>query len=266
MGSLDSAYAKAEHAKAHLDKLQASVEAYRASEPHEFTRQAVDHAFEPEMVVVKFRVAIKQRPPSDWGLIVGDVLSNLRAALDHALFGHAAARQSLTEAQERGVQYPLLTDATKWPAAQSKLGSFVDPAVLQAIEDSQPFKVQQPDWHSLALLNGLVNRDKHRQVRVVMYNNELFEVTETDADVADIDNTPRELVDGAVIASVKLRRPERKVGQPPGDVKANLSVQFGYTENIELPTVGEWKSVTVVLPILHQNVVQVLDAMTTAGA
>ncbi|MGV0808562.1 hypothetical protein [Mycolicibacterium setense] len=266
MGSLESAYAKAEQAKVHLEKLQASVEAYRASEPHEFTRQAVDHLVQPEMVVVKFKVKIKEAPPADWGLIVGDVLSNLRAALDHALFGHASSRQALTEDQERALQYPVVTDATKWPRAQAKLAPFVDPAVLQAIEDSQPFKVQLPDWQFLALLNGLVNRDKHRQVRVVTYNNELFEITHTDADVVSIDNAPRELVDGAVVASVKLRRPDRQPGKPPSDVVAHLSVQFGYTENLELPVVGEWKSVTAVLPVLHRNVVLVLDNMKAAGA
>jgi hypothetical protein len=266
VGSLDSAYAKAGQAKVHLDKLQASVDAYRASDPHEFSREVVDHLFQPELVVVNFRVNVKQPPPDDWGLIVGDILTNLRAALDHAVFGHAAARQPLTAGQERALQYPIVAKASDWPSAQAKLAPLMEPAVLQVIEDSQPFKVQKPDWHSFALLNGLVNRDKHRQVRVVTYHNEEFTVTGTTGNIESIDKKPRELADGALVASVTIRRPTRKPGDPPRDVSVPLNVQFGYTENLELPTVGEQKSVTVVMPILVHHVVETLDNLKAAGA
>jgi len=138
--------------------------------------------------------------------------------------------------------------------------------VLHVIEDSQPFKVQKPDWHSFALLNGLVNRDKHRQVRVVSYNNEAFNVTGTTGDVESVDNKPREMTDGALVASVTLRRPLRKPGDSPNDVSVPLNVEFGYTENIELPTVGEQKSVTVVMPVLVDHVIETLDNLKAAGA
>ncbi|WP_241473845.1 hypothetical protein [Mycolicibacterium neoaurum] len=266
MGSLDSAYEKAGRAQEHLATLQASVDAYRASEPHEFLREVVDHMFKPELVVINFRVKVKNPPPQNWGLIVGDILTNLRAALDHALFGHAAARQTLTAAQERALQYPLITNSADWPAAQAKLALLTDPAVLQEIEKSQPFKAQNPDWHSLALLNGLVNRDKHRQVRVVSYSNEKFAVTGTTGDVERTDDAPREMEDGALVASVTLRRPTQQPGDSSDDVSVPLNVEFGYTENIELPKVAQRKSVTVVMPLLVNHVIRTLDALNAAGA
>lgn len=62
VGSLDSAYAKARRAQEHLATLRASIDAYRASEPHEFVREVVDHPFQPELAVVNFRVNVKQPP------------------------------------------------------------------------------------------------------------------------------------------------------------------------------------------------------------
>lgn len=266
VGSLDSAYAKAQRAHEHLDILRASIDEYRASEPHEFVRQVENHLFQPELVVVNFRVNVKHPPPESWGLIVGDILTNLRAALDHALFGHAAARQSLTATQERSRQYPLILKASDWPGAQAKLSPLTEPAVLQVIEDSQPFKVPKPEWHSFALLNGLVNRDKHRQVRVVSYSNEAFKITGTTGDVERIANKPCEMTDGTQVASVTLRRPLRKPGDSPNDVSVSLNVEFGYTENIELPIVAEQKSVTVVMPVLVDHVIETLDNLKAAGA
>lgn len=266
VGSLDSAYAKARRAHEHLATLRASIDAYRASEPHEFVQELVDHMFQPELAVVNFRVNVKRPPPENWGLIVGDILTNLRAALDHALFGHAAARQTLTAAQERALQYPLIAKASEWLSAQAKLAPFTEPAVLQVIKDSQPFKVERPDWHTFALLNGLVNRDKHRQVRVVSYSNEVFDITYTTGDVEMVDSRPREMTDGALVASVTLRRPLLKPGDSPAGVSVPLDVEFGYTENIELPTVAEQKSVTVVMPILVDHVIETLDNLKAAGA
>lgn len=45
-----------------------------------------------------------------------------------------------------------------------------------------------------------------------------------------------------------------------------LNVEFGYTENIELPIVAERKSVTVVMPILVDYVIETLDNLKAAGA
>jgi hypothetical protein len=49
--------------------------------------------------------------------------------------------------------------------ARDKLKDLVASDVLQVIEQNQPFNAKDdPFWHGLAILSGLVNRDKHRAV------------------------------------------------------------------------------------------------------
>jgi hypothetical protein len=76
---VQSAYAKLGRAKVHQDQLHAEVMAFRAREPHEWKAEAVDHMFDPSLAVAKFRVHVKEEIPDTWPLIVGDVLTNLRA-------------------------------------------------------------------------------------------------------------------------------------------------------------------------------------------
>ena len=238
---MDSAFAKVERARVHLRSLQDSMEAYRSLDTVGFSREVVDHPTDAELVIIRFRVSVKHEQPDDWGLIVGDILGNLRAALDHAVFGHAAARADaagtpLTSKQERALQYPFVHTEPEWPNEKAKLAPFMDATVLDEIEKTQPFRAQKPEWHSFALLNRLVNEDKHRTVRVVTHVNEVFTVQPgTEADIVSIEKAPREMVDGAVMAEATVRRPIRMPGSPPGDVRVQFNVQFGYTENIDLP-------------------------------
>ena len=175
--------------------------------------EVVDHPTDAELVIIRFRVSVKHEQPDDWGLIVGDILGNLRAALDHAVFGHAAARADaagapLTSKQERALQYPFVHTEPEWPNEKAKLAPFMDATVLDEIEKTQPFRAQKPEWHSFALLNRLVNEDKHRTVRVVTHVNEVFTVQPgTEADIVSIEKAPREMVDGAVMAEATVDVP-----------------------------------------------------------
>jgi len=173
--------------------------AYRAREPHTFEgRQTFDRADLNESTLT-MTVHIKEEMPDTWGLIIGDVLTNLRAALDHAVFGHAAAKTQLTEAQEKKLQYPVLQDSDQWlgapavPAtassprkpkvdsAKKKLDPFLHVDALDVIEQSQPCHSADPHRHWLTVLNALVNRDKHRALRTVAYVNDDFTVAYSEA-------------------------------------------------------------------------------------
>jgi hypothetical protein len=173
---MQSAFAKLGRAKVHRDVLDADVEAYRDREPHDFTYKTSNHLFDESQALLTYRLRVKEEPPSDWGLIVGDILTNLRAALDHAVFGHADRRMVLTPRQEKELNYPIIPISTDWPSHRNRLTQLMDPNVLNVIEQSQPYHDATPGEYPLAVLNSLVNQDKHRSVRVVSYIREKFEV------------------------------------------------------------------------------------------
>ena len=149
---------------------------------------------------------------------------------------------------------------------QSALAPLIDPAVLTAIEDSQPFKLQpDPKRHALALMNSLVNRDKHRTIRVVAYVSEGLTVTHTDLNIVRLDVNRQPMTDQAVVATATVRRPVRSPGAPPQDVPMAFHTQHEYIENIDLPTVGLQRPVLALMGTFVDVVRDTLNSLKAAG-
>ncbi|QNJ91530.1 hypothetical protein HZU40_09645 [Mycolicibacterium fluoranthenivorans] len=268
---MDSSFAKLGRAQLHFDQLDAEVKAYRARDPFEWPHKLSYHLFDESLAVITYKIHIKEQMPATWGLVVGDILTNLRAALDHAIFGHAAARAEvagtpLTTAQERNLNFPVITIANDWPNQRNRLAPLLDPAVLAVVENWQPFNQQQvpADWHQLAVLNALVNRDKHRQVRLLSYVSEEFNVKSSDHEVVRVYAQPKEMTEGAVVASMHIRRPLRQGGRS-ALVPGRFHVENGYTENIDIPKVGAQRSVLTVMEALVAAVEDLLNELKAAG-
>lgn len=269
---MQSAFAKLARAKMHRDALKADVEAFRAREPHDWVIQQSSYRDPDDRLTFSIVVAVKEEKPDHWGLAVGDVLTNLRAALDHSVFGHAAARNSLTPQQEKSMQFPILTDPTKWSGAHARLAPLLDPDVLKVIGECQPFHHQQnggPDWHPLAVLNGLVNHDKHRTVRTVSYVNEDFTVVNSELPVASVEAEPVAMDDGAVVATVTLALPPAtpvRIGSKDHGLRqVNFQVENGYIEKIELPKVGDTRPLLFVMDRAVSAVEKALGELRAAG-
>ncbi|MGV0797172.1 hypothetical protein ABQF26_09415 [Mycolicibacterium elephantis] len=269
-----SAFAKLNRAKRHRDELRADVEAFRARNPHDWIMQQSSYRDAQDRLAISIVVKVNEEKPESWPVMVGDVLTNLRAALDHSIFGHAAARMTLTPQQERDMYFPILTDSTKWQAAQSKLAPFVDAAVLAVVDQSQPFHRPQqdggPDWHPLAVLNGLVNHDKHRAVRTVSYVNEDLDINRSELQVLSVNSQPVEMTDGAVVATVTFQLPPPlpvKVGVRPDQqlTAADVDIVNGYIEKIELPNVSDTRPLLFVMDRTVAAVEKVLNDLQAAG-
>ena len=85
---IPSARRKLQRAKVHLAALQAAIQDFREKSPYEFAMESPgNERWQPGIPVT---VSVKQAPPipDDWALITGDILTNVRAALDHAVFPH----------------------------------------------------------------------------------------------------------------------------------------------------------------------------------
>ncbi|MCV7193133.1 hypothetical protein [Mycolicibacterium brumae] len=273
MTTLQSSFDKLRRAKVHRDALRADVEAFRAREPHDWVMRQSDHLFDPTLSIVRVVIQVKEEMPDYWGLIFGDILTNLRAALDHAVYSHAVARVALTPRQERQLHYPIITDPTKWPSAQTALSSLIDPAVLTVIDQCQPFRHSAqdggPDWHPLTILNRLVNLDKHRAVRLVLYTNESFSVTSSELPIESVDTAPVEMTNGAVAATIVLRLPP-KTPRPAGRLddawtEAPLDIVNAYVENIEVPVVNDTRPLLFAADELVRAVDLALNTLKAAG-
>lgn len=157
------------------------MKAYRSREPLEWEWQTADHALDPSLAVVKFIVHLKEMLPSeDWGLIVGDILTNLRAALDHTVYGHIDCKGLITGANRSLLYFPVAQHPNEWPSKQTQLAPLIDSAVLAVIEQHQPYQHQPVAEDVLVVLSSLVNHDKHRALRVITHTSEDFDVKQSD--------------------------------------------------------------------------------------
>src|SRR5688572_1441682 len=75
---LAGAYIKIERAKEHVQDLETEITAFLGREPYRIVRQ--DDANTGEQT---YRVLVSEDGPLRWGAIIGDVIHNLRTALDH---------------------------------------------------------------------------------------------------------------------------------------------------------------------------------------
>jgi hypothetical protein len=106
--------------------------------------------------------------PPRIGLILGDAIQNLRAALDHAIWQVVLACGGKPD---NGNQFPIFTYVPKAPRDIAKWERNVKGITgpdLALIEGVQPHKRPDPSTRPLAVLADLSNTDKHRLILAIV--------------------------------------------------------------------------------------------------
>jgi hypothetical protein len=130
-------WAKYRNAESHLQRLDALYDSYYESQPFKIEEEPTD---QPEKLAARLHL---QPIPQEIPLIVGDILHNLRSALDSLVYELVtqAAGRALTADEERACQFPISPD----PAAfeeffKHKTRDRITPSNLRDIIRSvQPF-------------------------------------------------------------------------------------------------------------------------------
>lgn len=172
----------------HINHLGALVAAYLESGAYRLVPERDENES-------RLRLHIDRRPPSQWSPIIGDVLHNLRSALDARLVAVAGdlVGRHLTDEEERSLALPImglrrdfLNITRPWTRA---LGQQVADTLRRIVLHLQPFGDPSP-WRSrhlgladdeaeaanmhghltrsLTRLGRLSNIDKHRRVHVTV--------------------------------------------------------------------------------------------------
>lgn len=115
---------------------------------------------DPRSAFLELRI---DEPPaiSQWSLIFGDFIHNLRSALDAVTW--ELANYADTPSRPRQIFFPILTDGKKWKE-QERFLTTIPKVILARIEELQPYNdPKEPEGSLLAVLAALDNLDKHRQ-------------------------------------------------------------------------------------------------------
>jgi len=166
---IPSAHKKLARAKFHLDALHHEVKAFREHSPYQFEMTSPgNQRSKPD---IRFTVTVTEAPPVPelWALITGDILTNARGALDHAVFPHIRAQKP--ELDRKCIQYPIEDRKDQW---ENKTRWFKRP-VLKVVGESQPYRNPKA-VNPLRVLRELVNMDKHRDLVIANYAVDDFQV------------------------------------------------------------------------------------------
>jgi hypothetical protein len=147
--------AKLEWATEQLNTLNSELQAFVEKQPYRLITQFDTHT--QENVV---RVKVITPPPKEITGLVGNILADLRASLDHVAYALATKKGPLTNPKESS--FPIVLDPMKWLVSGLPQIRHVEPAAQEAIKYLQPYHSVTPKNEPLALLDALTNVDKHR--------------------------------------------------------------------------------------------------------
>lgn len=244
--SLAGPLAKLRRAHEHLGHLYGELNAYISEERHRVVVSERDDVGDDRVYTLRLEV-IEPLDNPRWGLLVGDLIQNLRASLDHLVW-----QLVLLNGVEptRANQFPICAERERYWEARGRTPSVRDRTLAGVaehhrarIDSVQPFMAPRlddyyPDYHVLMVLARLSNIDKHQLITGAFVN-----IGEIDPGMFDISTA-----DGSGLADIEIYqhalfadRTEiarlRMIGVTPGlgvkiDVKLPLEIGFGYPKGV----------------------------------
>lgn len=140
-----------------------------------------------------FAVENTPLPLARWGVVFGNIVHNLRSALDNLVYVLSVAHQRTIgldpdafpyalKSGWRHISFPVCNDRANWKSVCATQLKLIDPDLCTFFQELQPFddgnfRQDFPEFHPFALLQDLWNRDKHHELSVVAANAELVEVS-----------------------------------------------------------------------------------------
>lgn len=190
-------WAKMDRAEEHLDDLEGEVGQFIRGGTYEVELMpgAVPHETD-------LRLRISRPIPVRFSTMIGDVLHNLRSALDCVAFELARRHvgRELTEDEQQACEFPIKDELHKVDAffRQRPRPILYGPRERRAVREVQPGRLhdemtrlglsrqrgraQEVRWDSLTLLNRLSNVDKHRTLHLVGWWPDLFYWSSSEGD------------------------------------------------------------------------------------
>lgn len=159
-------------AEEHLGTLRAEFASYIESKPYQIVREPDrDPPTLDPPTMVTIRLKQWTAPTARWSVIIGDIVHNLRSAIDHLAWQLVKANNGTPRTEQPRTQFPILLDrlTERGNVRAIEIAGGISPAATALVEALQPYnRVDDPTMHPLAILNELSNRDKHRQLNFFM--------------------------------------------------------------------------------------------------
>lgn len=160
--SLAGITAKLDRAKTHAEEFDRRFVEFLQRKPYTI---AIEFEGDPPHLL-RCRWRAKEAPPIDLALILGDMLTNLRATLDYLVWQLVLANNQTPTDRNA---FPCVRQGVNWKSARNDRLAGVAQRWADEIDNLQPYhRTQQPERHLLAVLDGINNLNKHRALPVAV--------------------------------------------------------------------------------------------------
>jgi hypothetical protein len=164
--SLDGVWAKLNRAGEHIDTLADAIGSFINADPQPLALSVP--YLDPDDGWHTVYGIVDEEPPERLGVILGDVLHNIRSALDHLIWQLVILDGGQPKGGPRGNAFCISMKVDHWDAAQTQHLAGVSGTHQDVIEKTQPFKQQNPDRTPFGWLRFLADTDKHQVVHPVL--------------------------------------------------------------------------------------------------
>ncbi len=130
-----SAWIKINRAKRHLGDLEREISAFHAREPYNVL---IDVDTEPGQTL--FRANFRETIPIAWGGIIGDIIHNLRAALDNAATGLTIHNGCTSKSWLSATYFPMGSSKENFEAALKKKMRGASVRARRVVERLKPYQ------------------------------------------------------------------------------------------------------------------------------
>lgn len=226
---LDLPRAKLTRAAQHLGSLRDHVALVQQD------RTSLEARYVPETRAYDLVIRMGKHPPYFLGLIVGDFIQNLRAALDLLAWQLVAGEDPDAlddERLARQIQFPICSSSEAF--GKNKTVIHLPPRARELVQDRQPFKNLEEGTrlvNPLSILQALSNVDKHRVLIPALGKIEMDNILVRSDVQLDVDRATMLVEDATIVgddtAFYRLPIPE---GAPP---EMSVTAWFAETPSVE---------------------------------
>ncbi len=171
--ALESSFLRLRRSIEQAKVLEGEIRTFNKSAPYTVIAQKDGHGSKDWAIILR-----SEATKSTWGVLLGEILHNLRAALDNAIWEMIHLNNSTPVKGISGFpvkRYIVGWDKGRLPGAKMIQG--IHPLAAAVIKDAQPFEARhnggQPERQSLWVLNELWNIDKHRLLHTTIVATEI---------------------------------------------------------------------------------------------
>jgi hypothetical protein len=150
--------AKVKRAEKHLRDLEVVRNRFIATNPYVILRER-----DPQTGDHIFKITDLQAPPAEISLIAGDVIHNIRSALDHLAYQLVYANGNI---HTRQTAFPIGESATEYHAQRGRRVKGMAQSAIDAIDAAEPYKGGQGE--RLWAIHYLDIADKHHALLITL--------------------------------------------------------------------------------------------------